>query len=138
DVAGDGDIAFADDGLLLGRIAAAHDADIGRAGRRVVVLQGAAGDGHLAGAIHAAGAVDQHVGRRCRVGRHVALDVAAGDLDVAHVALAADDTALSAIADVAARDVRLVQIDIVVIDADATVLVEVAIADDDDAVAHGQ
>src|SRR5262249_41212370 len=98
-------------------------------------VDGAAGDGHVAGAVVAAGAIEQHVGRRGPAGADVVLDVAAGDLDVADVALAADDAAAGVVADVAAGDVRLVQVDVVVVDAGAAVLVQVPTVDDAAAVA---
>ena len=55
-----------------------------RAGRVVVVLDRAAGDGDLG--VRAAGAVDEDVRGRRAVLALVALDVATGDLEVAHLA----------------------------------------------------
>ena len=64
----------------------------------------------------------KHVRGRRAVLALVALDVAAGDLEVADLARPADDPAAVAVADVAAGHVDLVQVDRVEEDADAAVL----------------
>ena len=134
-VVADRDVAAVERQLLAVAVheAAAEDADVGRVGSVLGVLDRAAGDGHFGHA--AVGAVEQDVGGRRAVLGHVGFDVAAGDVNVADVAAADDDAAAAAIADVAGRDVRLVQIDVVVEDAAAAVLVDVAGVDEHVAIA---
>ncbi len=146
DVAGDGDGV---DGIDL----LAEEADVRGAGgdllvvlARVVraVLDGAAGDGDLAdGAALVAGGsrdVEEDVGglRGRVVGGHVRLDVAAGDVEVAHVSVADDDAAAAVVADVRVGDVDLVEVHVVEVEADAAVLVEVHVGDGDVAVPQGE
>src|SRR5262249_15059322 len=53
-------------------------------------------------------------------------------------ALAADDAATAVVADVTAGDVGLMQVDVVVKDADAAVVIKVTAIDDDVAVTFGE
>src|SRR5207245_9629335 len=103
-----------------------------------VVLQRAAGNGDLAGAVGPVGAIDQDVRGRPGVGALVALDIGPGDLDVADVAGPRDDAAPGVIAAVTAHDVRLVQVAGDVIPADAVVVVDMAVRQDNVAVPAGQ
>src|SRR5688572_32205134 len=97
------------------------------------MLNRAAGDRDFTNA--AAGAVDQHVRSGRSVARHVALDVAIADVDVAHVATTGDDATAGIVANVRAGDVDLMQINAVHENADAAIMVEVTVADHDVAVA---
>ena len=67
------------------------------------MLNRAAGDRDFRNA--PAGRVEQNVRGRFLIRGHVALDVAAGDMHVPHLAADADDAALLAIADVRADDI---------------------------------
>ena len=80
-------------------------------------------------------AVEEHVGGGLGLRIEVVLDVVAANLQVADLAADDLDAALLAVADVVAVDVRLVQVDAVEEDADAAVVVDVAVGDDDVAVA---
>ena len=94
-------------GAFANASAGTMHADVGAIGY-VAVLNGTACDGDLGrGAV---GAVDEDVRRGWTAGFHVGFDVAAGDLHVADLAAAAHDTPSIAIADVAADDVRLMQV----------------------------
>src|SRR5262249_1476935 len=137
DVPGNGDVTVA---VLVGvldlRRARSANADVRGVGRVVIVLDRVAADGNLG--VRAAGAVDQHVRGRRPLLALVALDVAAGDLEIPHLAGLAYNSAAVAVADVAAGDVDLMQVDRVEKDTDAAILVDVAGGNDRVAVAAGE
>src|SRR5579884_1610528 len=119
----------------LGGVRRADQAHVGAAGADLR-LDGVADQARLA---HAALAPDDpDVGGLPGVGVEVVLDVAAGDVQVADLALQHLDAAALAVADVAAADDRLVQVDPVQEDADALAVVDVAGAQEDVAAALGE
>src|SRR5262249_21621516 len=109
------------------------DANVRRPGRVVVVLNRASRNRDFR--VGAAGTVDEHIGGWFALHALVALDVAAGDLEVPHLAGLHHNPAAVAVADVAAGHVDLVQVDAFEEQADAAILVDVAVRDDDVAVA---
>ncbi len=114
----------------------ADDADVGRVLPFIVVLDRAAGDRRFRQ--RPVGRIEQDVRGRGSVGAHAAFDIASADLHVTHFAAARHHAAAVAITDVAADDVRLMQVDVIVVDADAAVLIDVAGRDQHVAVALDQ
>ena len=102
------------------------------------MLNRTAGNGHFTCPVRTVRAVDQDVCSRRRLGAHIAFDVATGDVNVADVAGSRHDAAPAIIADVAAGYVRLVQVDVVVKNTDAAVLVQVTVGNNQVAVVAGQ
>ncbi len=134
DVAGDGHIAFL--GVLLaappdeaGIIASTEDPNIGRIDRGMGVLQRAAGDGDFADG--ATPGVQFHISCGWALRVMVIFDVAGTNLDIADIATPRDDAAAVIVTNMGADDVRLMQVHVVVENADARVVVEIARADDD-------
>src|SRR4030042_3776885 len=74
-------------------LASADYADVGRFGRRAVMLNRTAVDGHFACPVRAVRRVEQDVCGRRRVWAHIAFDIAAGDVNVADGAGSCHDTA---------------------------------------------
>ena len=102
------------------------------------MLDRAARYGNFARSVSTAGAIDQHVSCWRCVWAHVAFQIAASHVDIAHVAGPGNDSTSRVVANVAAGDVGLVKINIVVVDADTTVLVDMTIGDYDVTIVSNQ
>ena len=125
DIVADRHVAFADRSRIAAA-AASQDADVRRIRGGMVVLDGTASDRDLTDPGGAICAVDQYICGGRTISRMVTLDVTAADMDISHIPAAADYTTASVVADVAADDVRLVQIHPVVVDAYPSILIDVA------------
>lgn len=97
------------------------------------MLERAATDGHFGG--RAATVIDLDVCGRRKIRRHIRLQVAPGNLNVADFAAARNETTARAVADMATGHIRLVEINLVEEDAHAAVIVDLAARHDDVAIA---
>ena len=91
------------------------------------MLDRTAGYRHLSCPVRAVRTIDQDVCGRRSFGAHIALDVTACDMDISNIAGTRYDAAPVVIADVTACYVRLVQVDVVVINTYAAILVNMTI-----------
>lgn len=119
----------------VGMILRPQEPEIGASGA-FLGLNGVPGDAPFANC--AVGAIEKDVGAVLGIQGVVVFDVVANDLYISDLAILDDDAALLAIADMVAGDVDLVKVDFVEKNADAGQVVNVAVGNDDIAIAQLQ
>lgn len=98
------------------------------------MLNGTPCDCDFCMAVLAFSTINQDIRCRLRLDAHVRFDIAPADLKIAEITFSDDDSPSGIVADMTSDDVNLMEVHIVQEDADATIFVNVAMAQNDVAV----
>lgn len=130
DISGNRNVAFPECFSIRSGIAATDDPDVGRSGRRIVVLDRASGNCHFSRPVTTSIAIDQHVCRGLGRRAHVAFKIAARNVNIPDISTPRHNSPTIVVTDVTTNDVRLMQIHLIVEDTNSTVLVNVTVRED--------